>query len=323
MVSPSKYCKTPKRDFKIGIERQKKDRVKLQIASKLSNTKFSTSSSSTTYYHPLVNKKCYLDIRNKAELSRLETTLKACGATVEVFLVKDVDIVVTDRTEWSGKGESPAASMSPVTNPSPSTHHEQRFNIPKTRASAMIEKVSTQSAFPYYGPLELAQRWKIPILSVQSIWKWIGKVRDSVVNKINVKKIKGKKVNKEVAKDARHSFFVKIESIVSPNKPELQVLDDWPRLNLNGHLGQCPFRSPSPVSIPPSERGYETRNEIFETAEPKDKVAVELIEYDTAIRIQNVDEWKYEQEQKGDATSLRKRSNIPVLREFQNDSATC
>lgn len=31
MVSPSKYCKTPKRDFKIGIERLKKDRVKVQI----------------------------------------------------------------------------------------------------------------------------------------------------------------------------------------------------------------------------------------------------------------------------------------------------
>lgn len=78
----------------------------------------------------------------------------------------------------------------------------------------MIEKVSTHSAIPFYGPLELAQRWKIPILSVQSIWKWIAKVRNSVVNKLNAKKVKGKKTNQEVEKDARDSFFVKIESLV-------------------------------------------------------------------------------------------------------------
>lgn len=78
----------------------------------------------------------------------------------------------------------------------------------------MIEKVSTHSTLPFYGPLELAQKWKIPILSVQSIWKWIAKVRDSVINKLNAKKIKGKKTNQAQVKDARASFFIKIESLI-------------------------------------------------------------------------------------------------------------
>lgn len=95
------------------------------------------------------------------------------------------------------------------------------------------------------------------------------------------------------------------------------MLDDWPKLNLEGHLGQCPFRSPSPINLARSERGYETRNELLKTPEPKDRVAVELIEYDTsAFRVQNADEWKYEQEQRNQ-TSLTKRSNIPVLSEVR------
>lgn len=95
------------------------------------------------------------------------------------------------------------------------------------------------------------------------------------------------------------------------------MLDDWPKLNLDGPLGQCPFRTPSPINISPSDRGFETTNELFETPEPKDKVAVELIEYDTAFRIQNVDEWKYEQQQKEETTSLKKRSNIEVISEVR------
>lgn len=329
MVSPSKYCKTPKKDLQSGIDRLKKDRVNVQIGHKLSNSIFTNSTGNG--FRPLINCKCYLDLKNKGELKKLESTLKSCGAIVEVFLTKNVDVVVSDRTPLSGNRESPLASISPLTIPSPATHYEQPggFGVPKTRASAMIEKVSTHPACPYYCPLELAQKWKIPVISVTNIWKWISKIRDSVVGKINAKKVKGKKANREIGNDIScyggggNPFFVKIESIASPNKPELQILDDWPNLNLDGHLGQCPFRSPSPLSR--SDEQPTTRSEcnILETDKSKNKVAVELIEYDARVRnlAQPRSSRKYErQEETRVGPCLKKIKILATCSEFQNDS---
>lgn len=89
------------------------------------------------------------------------------------------------------------------------------FSLQKTRATAMLEKVSQPRDSPCCSPLALAQKWKIPILTVSNIWQWISKNRESVLNKINERKIKEEELNwSHIIVDATNSPFIKIESCV-------------------------------------------------------------------------------------------------------------
>lgn len=94
----------------------------------------------------------------------------------------------------------------------------------------------------------------------------------------------------------------------SRNLPEFLELEAWPNLNLDGCLGQCPFRFPSPPSPPLSdENPEEVKNKLFEV---KDKVAVELIQYDTDFRIKdNIKLGECEEEEEGEKVEVSENQN--------------
>lgn len=78
----------------------------------------------------------------------------------------------------------------------------------------MLEKVSQQPASSYSSPLELAQKWRIPVLSVRSLWKWIAKVEEAYLAKLNEKKRDKLLESKFVVCAREEAPFIKIESAV-------------------------------------------------------------------------------------------------------------
>nr|CAD7392631.1 unnamed protein product [Timema cristinae] len=125
---------------------------------------------------PLQNRRIYLDVKNCAVSSKLESNLKSLGATIEVFLVEEVNYVVTDRPHWASGSPLPSpsfltpagpCSVSPATTESPGGG--QGKHLAKSRAGAMLEKVRLQPQQITLDPLDNASRWGIPIWPLDKV----------------------------------------------------------------------------------------------------------------------------------------------------------
>ncbi|EEB13762.1 hypothetical protein Phum_PHUM257200 [Pediculus humanus corporis] len=180
-----------------------------------------------------------------------------------------------------GKVHSPASSVSPITTPSPSTNQDQHLILPVSffklilnfnkcifsRASAMLEKISQQPSSSCVSLLELAQKWRIPVLPLRNLWHWIAKAEKS------------------------------------ENKPEFSELEVWPNLNLDGRLGQCPFQLLSSHSFTVSNGRPQELGNLLEI---KKNVAVEVIQYKTDFIFQNNTEFEKCKEKESVSTKVSK-----------------
>ncbi|XP_046389541.1 uncharacterized protein LOC124158470 isoform X2 [Ischnura elegans] len=199
---------------------------------------------------PLVGKKFYLDVKNHVLSSRLEGNLKSLGAGIEVFLVKEVDIVVSDRPEWTqdGKGagcsgaggsgingpQSGCGSLTPrfssLSTPAGGTGSESPATVDspreavgkrrvKTRAEAMLVSARQQKQQTTIDPLENARSWKIPIWPVENVFKWIKKIQGSLLLRRPENRGRpGRPSNK--FKELR-TPFVKLETLDVVSKPSV------------------------------------------------------------------------------------------------------
>ncbi|XP_071446425.1 uncharacterized protein [Hetaerina americana] len=191
---------------------------------------------------PLVGKKFYLDVKNHVLSSRLEANLKSLGAEIEVFLVKEVDIVASDRPEWTKEGKAAGCSgaggsgingpnsgcgsltprFSSLSTPAGGTGSESPATVDsprealgkrrvKTRAEAMLVSARQQKQQTTIDPLENARSWRIPIWPVENVFKWIKKIQGSLLLKRPENKARpGRPSNK--FKELR-TPFVKFETL--------------------------------------------------------------------------------------------------------------
>ncbi|XP_054286151.1 protein chiffon-like isoform X1 [Macrosteles quadrilineatus] len=193
-------------------------------------------------YKPLSTKKFYLDIKNSAALSKLETKLKSLGATIEQFLVKEVSYVVTDRKDSLSESR-PSASCSTPASPSPSPSPSVGVSSPldglgqkktRSRAEAMLERVRLQPQSVKIDPLDNARNWNIPIYSVQEIWHRLEKISAKVSHSSH-STAPGLKVLR--------GHYLKLET--GPGRrPEFKELRHWPNVDLDSAQGESPFIRP-------------------------------------------------------------------------------
>ncbi|XP_020299659.1 uncharacterized protein LOC109863669 isoform X2 [Pseudomyrmex gracilis] len=260
MVSPSKHqhqqqYKQPSRENRIDPRRS--SHVRIQKGLK-----------------PLEKKSFYLDLKNHAVATKLETHIRELGGAIEVFLVRSVSIVVSDRVDetgnanpgrprWTSGGSGGPRSLRsievPTPTPTPPTpllssecplSNSTNLRGPtaqrsKSRVDAMLERALTQPLQCSVDPLDNAQSWGIPIWTTDKFLDWLEKkIFYASVLRDNLKQLK--QANQHgTRKDLRirrlRDPYVKFESVRRTTRPVFLELSSWPTLNFDGDPGSCPF----------------------------------------------------------------------------------
>uniref|UniRef100_A0A1B6DQA9 DBF4-type domain-containing protein n=1 Tax=Clastoptera arizonana TaxID=38151 RepID=A0A1B6DQA9_9HEMI len=195
---------------------------------------------------PLLSKRFYLDVKNPALVSKIEKKLKLLGATIEVFLIKEVDYIVSDRNvplrctrENSGDSKTPGTAT-PSPSPSPAfLSSPADGGVPKksrTRAATMLEKICLQPNHIDVNPLEKAISWNIPIFSLKNFLQRLEKLCTKFIPHSNSSRSKQDSLKPGLRILRGH--YIKIET---GKRPEFREFDDWPCINFNSKLGECPF----------------------------------------------------------------------------------
>ncbi|XP_032689021.1 uncharacterized protein LOC116852604 isoform X2 [Odontomachus brunneus] len=224
---------------------------------------------------PLEKKSFYLDIKNHAIATKLEAKIKELGGTIELFLVRSVSLVVSDRVDkagytnsdrhkWvcaSGGSGGPRSLRSvEVTTPTPTPPtpllssecpssnsanlRGQTTQRSKSRVDAMLERALTQPQQCSVDLLDNAQSWGIPIWSTDKLQTWLEKIYVSFHEEYNLKHLKqANQYNPEKDLKVKHlkGSYVKFESFRRNTRPVFLELSAWPTLNFDGDPGSCPF----------------------------------------------------------------------------------
>ncbi|KRT83785.1 hypothetical protein AMK59_3598, partial [Oryctes borbonicus] len=194
---------------------------------------------------PLIKYRFYLDVKNRVSANKLEVKIKELGGELELFLIREVSHVITDREEChtsKGGGFYPRTPQS-VTNES--CHNDSGNNLentptrgrPKTRADAMLERARKTTTVISKDPLEQARNWGITIWAVEKAFTWLDKVALSV--KASIKR--------------NHKIFefktpyIKFEAFDRETRPVVQQIRNWPRFNIFGSAGDPGIISRSSV----------------------------------------------------------------------------
>ncbi|XP_069675973.1 protein chiffon-like isoform X2 [Periplaneta americana] len=214
---------------------------------------------------PLQNKKFYLDLKNHVAANNLEQRLKSLGAIVELFLVKEVNYVVTDRSHWTGastaasggsvSGSTPkcgailSPSLTPLggqcSNESPATLDSPGDGLKgggrrrSTRAEAMLERARLQPQQCTVDPLDNAARWNIPIWPLEKVLKWIDKICNKYFNHSSTCS-----EQKKQSTTGLKIPYIKLESVNRQYRPVYKELSVWPSISLDFEPGGCPFTAP-------------------------------------------------------------------------------
>ncbi|KAG7198784.1 hypothetical protein KM043_001765 [Ampulex compressa] len=224
---------------------------------------------------PLERQSFYLDIKNHATSAKLEARIRELGGAIELFLVRSVSIVVSDRVDKAGYANSekrkwgcanvgsggpplPRSIDVPTPTPTPPTPflssecslsnsaalRGQTAQRSKSRVDAMLERALTQPQQCSVDPLSNAQNWGIPIWAIDKLQAWLDKIYASLKDTDNLKHPKyGNQQNsgKDLKVRRLKGPYIKFESFHRSTRPVFLELPAWPTLNFYGAPGSCPF----------------------------------------------------------------------------------
>nr|XP_031835730.1 uncharacterized protein LOC116428340 isoform X1 [Nomia melanderi] len=226
---------------------------------------------------PLEGKTFYLDIKNHATTSKIEARIKDLGGVIELFLVQNVSLVVSDRVNKSGNinfekhkwgcasgGSGGPPSLRSLETPTPVPTPQTPYFSPdcalsnstslrgqttqrsKSRVDAMLERALIQPQQCSVDPLYNAQSWGIPIWAIDKLQAWLDKIYLSVRNNDHLKRSKDS-CQQSSTKDlkVRHlkGPYIKFEAFQRNTRPVFIELPVWPTLNFSGESGSCPFNT--------------------------------------------------------------------------------
>nr|XP_003699234.1 PREDICTED: uncharacterized protein LOC100881410 [Megachile rotundata] len=226
---------------------------------------------------PLEGKSFYLDIKNHATTTKIETKIKDLGGVIELFLVRSVSLVISDRVDKSGYvnfekhkwgcasgGSGGPPSLRSLETPTPVPTPPTSFFSPecplsnttnirgqttqrsKSRVDAMLERALTQPQQCSVDPLYNAQSWGIPIWAIDKLQVWLDKIYAPVEDTNHLKRLK-RSNQQSTTRDlkVRHlkGPYLKFESFQRNTRPVFVELPVWPTLNFYGDPGSCPFNT--------------------------------------------------------------------------------
>ncbi|KAL3832324.1 hypothetical protein ACJMK2_023977 [Sinanodonta woodiana] len=236
---------------------------------------FCTKSKLSTVKLPLTGKTIYLDIKDNKTRRHLEEDLKKLGATVEEFLSKDLNYLVTSQPRPKDKVDNLHGPDSPaaVNTPSPFscgvspalTSTELQKVATVTRGRAIAERARLKANVS--SVVENAEKWGVKIVSVEAAVKWIEKELKKLPKEETAKHISAKE-------NQRHKHGIKIKKLQSPflkfealnqcYRPCHSQLEAWPRVNTDTRRGMCPFDG---AGLAQDEPSREERGELVEAAQ--------------------------------------------------------
>ncbi|XP_011500760.1 PREDICTED: uncharacterized protein LOC105364525, partial [Ceratosolen solmsi marchali] len=222
---------------------------------------------------PLKNKTFYLDIKNHAHSAKLEAKIKELGGGIELFLVKNVTLVITDRSDKSaqgtagdkrkwgyasgGSGGPPSLRSIEIQTPTPtpptpycsvegplsnSTNQRgQTTHRSKSRVDAMLERALIQPQQCSVDPLDNALNWGLPIWSTYELQAWLDKITASLKDTHTLKRDNRTVPGKDLKVRHLKAPYIKFESYRRDSRPVFLELQSWPTLNFDGEPGSCPF----------------------------------------------------------------------------------
>ncbi|XP_076290722.1 uncharacterized protein LOC143214057 isoform X1 [Lasioglossum baleicum] len=226
---------------------------------------------------PLEGKTFYLDIKNHATTAKIEAKIKDLGGVIELFLVQNVTLVVSDRVNKSGDinfekykwgcasgGSGGPPSLRSLETPTPVATPQTPYFSPdcalsnstslrgpttqrsKSRVDAMLERALIQPQQCSVDPLYNAQNWGIPIWAIDKLQTWLDRIYSSVRDTDPLKRSK-QSCQQSSTKDlkVRHlkGPYIKFEAFRRNTRPVFVELPVWPTLNFSGPLGSCPFNT--------------------------------------------------------------------------------
>ncbi|KAL4222573.1 Cdc7p-Dbf4p kinase complex regulatory subunit [Mactra antiquata] len=195
---------------------------------------------------PLIGKTIYLDVKENKHVKQLQHDLKRLGATLEDFVSRDINYLITAQPRPKNNekkchgDESPAASpFNCEPSPSPLNVDDKKVTS-VTRGKALAEKARTTSR-KTNTLLDNAEQWGVKIVSLEGAFKWIDKELKKLPKLSgNQSKIPTQPVCVSTYKSLK-SPFVKIEAESYCYRPVHLEIEVWPRLNVDTPRGSCPF----------------------------------------------------------------------------------
>ncbi|XP_022901356.2 MATH and LRR domain-containing protein PFE0570w isoform X1 [Onthophagus taurus] len=203
------------------------------------NVNKSLNGCSSTTNKPLHNYKFYLDVKNRIIASKVELKIKELGGVLELFLIKEITHVVTDREgccSTKGGGSQPRTPQyvphELSSNEFGTTNNEEitpRRGRPKTRADAMLERARKTPTVITKDPLEEARNWGITIWSIDKTFAFLEQVSASY-------KLSNKKKTTQKFFELK-TPYIKFEAFNRQTRPIFQEIRNWPQLNFQGSAG--------------------------------------------------------------------------------------
>ncbi|XP_043593078.1 uncharacterized protein LOC122572312 isoform X2 [Bombus pyrosoma] len=225
----------------------------------------------------LEGKSFYLDIKNHATTAKIEAKIKDLGGVIELFLIRSVDLVISDRVDKTGYinfekhkwgcasgGSGGPPSLRSLETPAPMPTPPTSFFSPecplsnttnlrgqttqrsKSRVEAMLERALIQPQQCSVDPLYNAQNWGIPIWAIDKLQSWLDKIYSSVKDTNHLKQLRHshqQSSTKDIKVRHLKGPYLKFESFQRNIRPVFVELPVWPTLNFHGDPGSCPFNT--------------------------------------------------------------------------------
>ncbi|XP_046558536.1 uncharacterized protein LOC124267619 [Haliotis rubra] len=216
---------------------------------------------------PLAGKIVYLDVKDVRQARSLEEKLKQLGGTIEKFLIKDVNYVISSNAPASGSGQkkgekgqdrpdSPAFQSTPSPfsmgqSPSPTAVEAKKETV--TRGKAILQIAKNKSS--QTSVIDTAKKMGIKIVSLNGAITWldkeIRKIKPAVVAESNKQETRRRGTKFQRLKTP----YVKYEAESCHYRPIMQQLKTWPHFNTETPPGTCPFDGRALGRPQNSERG--------------------------------------------------------------------
>ncbi|XP_069770381.1 protein DBF4 homolog A-like isoform X2 [Narcine bancroftii] len=231
---------------------------------------------------PFTGKIIYLDLPSNKHTEKLEKDLQDLGGTIEKFLSKDIDYIVSNRNEAKfaripGKN-SPVPSPDSVqntdnTSPHPSSRRESyEGNSRRTlemvsRGKSLVKKVvKEQESVHGNNILSNAVAWGVRILYVDDVKAYVARKKEASININPESFVTGVKSNRTVQSNGHRTKrrlkkpFIKVEAINRHYRPLYVQLDCYPEVNYH-NLNPCsPFDIDKKSKVIDKQNKGKTRN---------------------------------------------------------------
>ncbi|KAK3603141.1 hypothetical protein CHS0354_042966 [Potamilus streckersoni] len=236
---------------------------------------FCTNSKLSSVKLPLTGKSLYLDVKDSRTRRNLEENLKKFGATVEDFLSKDLNYLITSQPRPKDKDDNLHSpdSQAAVDTPSPFscgvspalTSAEPQKVVTVTRGKAIAERAKLKGSVS--SVVQNAEKWGVKIVSLEATVKWIEKELKKLPKEKSAKHPSAKENQRHehgIKIKKLHSPFLKFEAVNQCYRPCHSQLEVWPRVNTDTRKGTCPFDG---AGLAQDEPSREERGELVEAAQ--------------------------------------------------------